>query len=34
MNAGDVVIQEIVALFQGEVNTDAADPFTIVLASL
>ena len=34
MNAGNVVIQEIVTLFQGEVNTDAPDPFRIVFASL
>ena len=25
MDSGDVVVQEIVALFQGEVNADAAD---------
>ena len=34
MNAGNVVIQEIVTLFQGEVNADAADHFTIVFAAL
>jgi hypothetical protein len=34
VNAGNVVIQKIVTLFQGEVNTDAADHFTIVFASL
>ena len=34
VNAGDVVIQKVVTLFQGEVNTDAADHFTIVFASL
>ena len=34
VNAGNVVIQKIVTLFQGEVNTDAADHFRIVLASL
>ena len=25
MNSGDVVVEEIVALFEGEVNADAAD---------
>ena len=34
MNAGNVVIQKIVTLFQGEVNTNAADHFGIVSASL
>ena len=34
VNAGHVVIQKIVALFQGEVNADAPDPFRVVLASL
>jgi len=34
VNAGNVVIQKIVALFQGEVNTYAPDHFRIVLASL
>src|SRR5206468_12579747 len=34
VNAGHVVIQEIVTLFQGEVNADAPDHFRIVLASL
>jgi hypothetical protein len=34
VNAGDVVIQKIVTLFQGEVNTDATDHFRIVFASL
>jgi hypothetical protein len=33
MDSGDVVIQEIVALFQGEVDADAADHFTIVANS-
>src|SRR6266571_1624714 len=34
MNAGHVVIQKIVTLFQGEVNSDAPDHFRIVFASL
>ena len=34
VNAGYVVIQKIVTLFQSEVNTDAPDHFRIVLASL
>jgi hypothetical protein len=34
MNAGDVVIQKIVTLFQSEVNTDAPNHFGIVFASL
>ena len=34
VNAGDIVIQKIVTLFQGEVNTDAADHFRIVFTSL
>lgn len=34
VNAGNVVIQEIVTLFQGEVNTDTADHFRVVSASL
>ena len=34
MNTGDVVIQKVVTLFQGEVNTDAADHFRIVFTSL
>ena len=34
VNAGYVVIQKIVTLFQGEVNADAPDHFRIVLASL
>ena len=34
VNAGHVVIQKIVTLFQGEVNADAPDPFRIVFASL
>ena len=34
VNAGNVVIQKIVTLFQGELNTDAADHFRIVSASL
>ena len=34
VNAGYVVIQKIVTLFQGEVNADAPDHFRVVLASL
>ena len=34
MDAGNVVIQKIVTLFQGEVNADAGHPFRIFLASL
>ena len=34
VNAGNVVIQKIVTLFQGEVNTHALDHFRIVFASL
>ncbi len=34
VNPGDVVIQKIVALFQSEVNADAANHFTIVFAAL
>src|SRR6266699_1911989 len=34
VNAGHVVIQKIVTLFQGEVNADAPDHFRIVFASL
>jgi hypothetical protein len=34
VNSGYVVIQEIVTLFQGEVNPDATDHFTIVFATL
>src|SRR5439155_267592 len=34
VNAGNVVIQKIVTLFQGEMNADAPDPFRIVFASL
>src|SRR6266576_6772210 len=34
VNAGYVVIQKIVTLFQGEVNADAPDHFRIVFASL
>jgi len=34
VNAGNVVIQKIMTLFRGEVNTDAADHFRIVFASL
>jgi hypothetical protein len=34
VNAGNVVIQKIVTLFQSEVNTDPPDHFRIVLASL
>lgn len=34
VNSGDVVIQEIVALFQGEVDAGAADRFEVVVAAL
>src|SRR5205809_445681 len=34
MNAGDVVIEEIVTLFEGEMHSDAADHFFIVFTSL
>ena len=34
VNAGYVVIQKIVTLFQGEVNADAPDHFRIVFATL
>ena len=34
VNAGNVVIQEIVTLFHGEVNTDSADHFRLVFTSL
>src|SRR5882724_4492 len=34
VNAGHVVIQKIVTLFQGEVNADAPDHFRIVFATL
>jgi hypothetical protein len=34
VNTGNVVIQKIMTLFQGEVNPDAADHFGIVFASL
>src|SRR5215469_14860451 len=34
MNAGHIIIQKIVTLFQGEVNTHAPDHFGIVFASL
>ena len=34
VNAGHLVIQKIVTLFQGEVNADAPDHFRIVFASL
>src|SRR5438034_3375907 len=34
VNAGDVVIQKIVTLFQGEVNADAPDHFRIAFTSL
>src|SRR5260370_29726962 len=34
VNAGHVVIQKIVTLFQGEVNADAPDSFRIAFASL
>src|SRR5438094_1963756 len=34
VNAGHVVIQKIVTLFQGEVNADPPDPFRIVFATL
>ena len=34
VNAGYVVIQKIVTLFQGEVNSDAPDSFRIIFASL
>src|SRR5436853_4105905 len=34
VNAGHVVIQKIVTLFQSEVNADASDHFRIVFASL
>ena len=34
VNAGYVVIQKIVTLFQGEMNTDAPDHLRIVLATL
>ena len=34
VNAGHVVIQKIVTLFQGEVDAHAPDPFSIVFASL
>ena len=33
MNAGYVVIQKIVTLFQSEVHTDAPDAFSIIFAS-
>jgi hypothetical protein len=34
VNAGHVVIQKIVTLFQGEVHADAPDPFRIVFTPL
>jgi hypothetical protein len=34
MDSGDVVVQEVVALFQGEVDADAADHLAIVVATL
>ena len=34
MNTRDIVIQEIVALFQGIMNPDAPDHFGIALATL
>ena len=34
VNAGNVVIQEVVAVLQPEVDTDAADHFAIVFATL
>src|SRR5438094_8120923 len=34
VNAGHVIIQKIVTLFQGEVNADAPDHFRIAFASL
>jgi hypothetical protein len=34
VDSGDVVVQEIVALLQGEVNADAADHFAIIVATL
>ncbi len=34
MNSGDIVIQKIVTLFEGEVNTDTAHHFAIVFAAL
>ena len=34
VNSCDVVIQKIVTLFQGEMNPDATDHFTIVFATL
>ena len=34
MNAGDVVIQKVMTLFQGEVNAHAPDHFGIVFAPL
>jgi hypothetical protein len=34
VDSGDVVVDEIVALFQGEVDADAADHFAIVVATL
>ena len=34
MDSGDVVIEEVVALLQSEVNADAADHFAIVVAAL
>jgi hypothetical protein len=34
VNAGNIVVQKVVTLFQGEVNTDTPDHFTIVFAAL
>ena len=34
MNTGNVVVQEIVTLFKGEMNADALDHFRIVFAPL
>ena len=34
VNAGDVVVQKVVALLQGEVNTNPAHHFRIIFASL
>ena len=34
MDAGDVVIQKIMTLFQSEVNTNSLDAFRVIFASL
>src|SRR6188508_713643 len=34
MDAGDVVVQEVVTLFQGEMNANATDHGTVVFAAL